>query len=265
MGEFLRLMGAITQAQHDVFEARAPLRPSAAALAQSRDYGMPPLSALATPRDESWRADLNAIVAQVRAAGGPAAVLDAVAALSDSAAEALADRILAGTTLDADAALVPFAGAALQVWFARAAAALDAAVVQNFDVPTVCPVCGTRPVASVVHVGGERNNLRYLHGALCSSEWNLARIQCSACEEDKGVHYLSLTAEAGDGSEAANTLRRAEACDECRTYLKIFYRDKDLYADPVADDLASLALDLLVDERGFARSGPNLLFHPGTA
>jgi len=29
--------------------------------------------------------------------------------------------------------------------------------------------------------------------------------------------------------------------------------------DPVADDLATLALDMLVDEAGYARSGPNLL------
>ena len=29
--------------------------------------------------------------------------------------------------------------------------------------------------------------------------------------------------------------------------------------EPVADDLATLALDLLVDEAGYSRSGPNLL------
>jgi FdhE protein len=29
--------------------------------------------------------------------------------------------------------------------------------------------------------------------------------------------------------------------------------------DPVADDLASIALDMLVDEAGFERAGPNLL------
>ena len=40
---------------------------------------------------------------------------------------------------------------------------------------------------------------------------------------------------------------------------KIAYQDKDPRVDPVADDLATLALDLLVDEAGFGRSGPNLL------
>lgn len=264
MGDFLQLMGHIAQAQYELFDAQPVATPATEALQRSRDYGMPPLSALATARDASWRADLREIVQRVRAAGGPAGALDAVAALDDALAEALADRILAGTTLDADAALVPFTGAALQLWFARAAAALDVAALERFDVPTVCPVCATRPVASVVHLGGERNNLRYLHCALCGTEWNMARIQCSACEDDKGVHYLSLSAPDGDGSDATAAARRAEACDECKTYLKIFYRDKDAYVDPVADDLASLALDLLVDERGFARSGPNMLFHPGS-
>jgi hypothetical protein len=35
--------------------------------------------------------------------------------------------------------------------------------------------------------------------------------------------------------------------------------------DPVADDLASFALDILMDEAGYGRSGPNLLLVPGDA
>jgi FdhE protein len=76
------------------------------------------------------------------------------------------------------------------------------------------------------------------------------------------VHYLALKAE---GSETRGTAVRAEACDECHAYLKILFQEKDPNVDPVADDLATLALDVLVDERGFRRSGPNLLFHPGSA
>ena len=57
---------------------------------------------------------------------------------------------------------------------------------------------------------------------------------------------------------------RAEACDECKSYLKIVFQDKDPNVDPAADDLATLGLDVLVDEQGFGRSGPNLLFHPGS-
>lgn len=33
--------------------------------------------------------------------------------------------------------------------------------------------------------------------------------------------------------------------------------------EAVADDLASLALDMLMDNKGKMRCGPNLFFHPG--
>jgi FdhE protein len=39
---------------------------------------------------------------------------------------------------------------------------------------------------------------------------------------------------------------------------------KDHQVEAVADDLATLALDLLMDEAGKSRGGPNLFFHPGS-
>jgi FdhE protein len=33
--------------------------------------------------------------------------------------------------------------------------------------------------------------------------------------------------------------------------------------EAMADDLATLALDMLMDKEGKARGGPNLFFHPG--
>lgn len=270
MRDYLTLMDRIAQAQHAIAGRRTAPALSEAALAQSRDYGMPPASALSHARDPQWQDDLADLLDEAGRLGVDVRQLAPARSLDRGARESLADRILGATTLDGDAAAVPFVGAALQVYFARLAASLDAGLVKNFDVATVCPVCATRPVASLVRIGGERNNLRYLVCALCSTEWNVARIKCSACEDDKGVHYLSLAA----GGEAAGSgvaggvgpaaARRAEACDECRSYLKIFYQEKDPHVDATADDLASLALDVLVDEQGFGRSGPNLLFHPGS-
>ena len=77
------------------------------------------------------------------------------------------------------------------------------------------------------------------------------------------MQYLTLTR--GEDEKATESPTRAETCDECKSYLKIFYQDKDARVEPNADDLATLALDVLVDEQGYGRSGPNLLFHPGTA
>lgn len=265
MGAYLALMAQVARGQQAALGHRAAVALPESALEQSRNYGMPPLSAQGHARAPLWRDDLRDILGAVRdgAASAVAATLDHLESMDESSLEAIADRVLAGTTLDDDAAVVPFVGAALQVYFARLAAALAAADVSHCDVATVCPVCGTRPVASIVRVGGAQANLRYLVCALCQTEWNMARAKCSSCETDKGVHFLSL-AETPDSDHAGQVAVKAEACDECKTYLKLVSQDKDAFVDPCADDLATLALDVLVDEQGFARSGPNLLFHPGS-
>jgi FdhE protein len=106
-------------------------------------------------------------------------------------------------------------------------------------------------VASVVRLGVEINNLRYLHCSLCNTEWNVPRAVCTSCGTDKDVALHEL--------EGVNSPVRAETCEACKSYLKIVYQEKDPHVDPVADDLATLALDLLVDEAGYQRAGPNLL------
>jgi FdhE protein len=264
MGAYLGLMARICRGQQAASGARSAAPIEDAALERSRGYGMPPLSAQSHARSPLWRDDLRHIVEAVRARAEPtvASTLDRLGALDESSVEAIADRLLGGAALDGDGAYVPFVGAALQVYFARQAAALAADDVSHCDVATICPVCGTRPMASILRIGGAQANLRYLVCALCQTEWNMARVKCSSCETDKGVHYLSLARDDSvDGTQAAV---KAEACDECKTYLKILNQEKDAFVDPCADDLATLALDLLVDEKGFLRSGPNLLFHPGS-
>jgi FdhE protein len=263
LGAYLGLIARICRAQAAVYAQRdAPELPDAARAA-SRAYGMPPLAAQSHERDPQWREDLAAIAVQLRGQANAElrSTLDALPLADEIVLEALADRVLTGNATDADAALVPLVGAALQVYFTRRAASVPAADVGSCDVATICPVCATRPVASVVRLGGSQANLRYLVCALCSTEWNMVRVKCSSCEEDEGVGYLAIDRE---GKRSADAPVRAETCDRCKTYLKIFYQEKDPMLEPMADDLATLALDLLVDEQGYARSGPNFLLHPGS-
>jgi FdhE protein len=264
MSGYLQLMAKVARAQHLALARRVATAVPEAAMAASREYGMPPLSALSHERSPEWRADLMDIVNDTRSQStdGVLAALATLTALDEAAQESLADRVLAGTSLDDEAALVPFIGTALQTYFTRLAATLDVESVEHCDIPGICPVCASRPVASVLRIGGEQANLRYLVCSLCATEWNMSRIQCTSCDTDKGVKYLVLQADGDSKTEAA---ARAETCDECKSYLKIFYQEKDPQLDPTADDLATLALDLLVDEQGYARSGPNLLFHPGSS
>ena len=58
---------------------------------------------------------------------------------------------------------------------------------------------------------------------------------------------------------------RAETCPSCQGYLKLFYLEHDSRAEAVADDLASLDLDLRLSEEGHLRHAPNLLLAPGDA
>ena len=254
LGDWLGFLGKLTVAQHSAVLSLTGLQlPDAATLEQARAYRMPPLNGSALPRPAVWRDVLRQLVQAVSADAPQAArsVLDGLLLADDTRLEELADSLLAGNPLPADAAVLPFVAAALQVVFTTLASQLDVGQLKGLDAHGVCPCCGSLPVASIVRTGATINNVRYLHCSLCNTEWNLSRAICSTCSTDKGVALHEL--------EGSNGAVRAETCDNCKSYLKMVYQEKDPYVDPVADDLATLALDILVDEAGFARSGPNLL------
>lgn len=260
LGDWLRFLGAISRAQHDALQALPPLPvPDAAMLAFAREHRMPPLPAQSWQRDPAWHDALRQITATVLPAAPEAARADIVriAALRAEQMEALAERVLHTELYGDDAARLPYVAAALQVLWTGLAQRVSHGIAP-LDVPGVCPGCGFLPVASVVRTVGEVANLRYLHCALCNTEWNLVRVKCAACDSTSGISYRELQGEAVKQPGAV----RAETCDSCKSYLKIVYQEKG-GVDPVADDLATLALDILVDEAGYARASPNLLFVPG--
>jgi FdhE protein len=134
------------------------------------------------------------------------------------------------------------------VHFARLAAGLDAtALVPVAD--GACPTCGSPPVASMVVGWQGAHGTRFCACALCGTLWNTVRIKCTLCGSTKGIGYQEI-----DGGSG---VVKAETCDECHGYVKILHQHKDAAADPVADDVASLGLDLLVRELGFRRGALN--------
>src|SRR5438445_143487 len=156
-------------------------------------------------------------------------------------------------------ALAPFLMAALQVHWVALSSRFVADAVQPLDVPGLCPLCGSLPVASIVYAKTPYQGYRYLHCALCACEWHMVRVQCSQCGAvGKDIAYHSLaSASAADAAAPDSAAVRAETCEQCHSYRKIFYQEKDPAVDAVADDLASLALDLLLGERGYARASGN--------
>lgn len=261
MEDYLRFAAALTQAQHQALAVfpDVPVPPSEA-LTRCKEHGLPPLSVDGPSRHPAWRDALNRIVASLdRVALPPAAArtLGALASADATLIEAAASHLLAGAYAELDAGQAPFIGAALQVYWTKMAVKLGAEGFGQDGAYGLCPICGSHPVASVVRVGGAAQGLRYLVCSLCASEWHVVRVKCSACASTKGISYF--------GIEGATQAIKAEACDECKTYLKIFYLEQDTAMEPVADDLATLALDLLVDEQGYKRVGPNLLIFLGQA
>jgi len=222
---------------------------------------MPPAPAHIGPAEPPWRIALTLLLEDIGDAGPPPAseAMAALRASSSARLDELAHRVLEGEPAGADAAQIPFLAAALQAAWTRLAAALGAPRVAPLDTPGLCPCCGSLPVASVVRTSPEAGNLRYLHCSLCNTQWNLVRVRCTHCLANARIAYRHLEA---PGATAPPPMR-AETCEDCMGYTKILYLEAAPQADPVADDLATLALDLLLDESGYARNGPNPLLVPG--
>jgi FdhE protein len=253
MKDFLLFMAGVCNAQQAALNVfpEVPLPPEAQ-LKLCLEHGMPPLSAQTWKRAPAWQEALRQIAAQVQDNATPASkeTIVRLQQMDSAALEVLADAILSGNYRGMDLAAAPFVAAALQVYWAHMATSLGTRAFGRSDIANLCPVCASPPVASVVRIGGAEQGLRYLTCSLCETQWHMVRVKCSNCESTKSIGYYSI--------EGASGAVKAESCDECGTYLKISYMDKDPHADPVADDLATLALDLMMGESGISRSGPNL-------
>lgn len=254
MADFLSFMAAIAAAQSAaVASLPAPAEPPI-----GLSHGTLPLDRRNWRPDASWRDTLTMICD--RLAVQPLTVqtqaaLDRLARLDADALDQLAKAVLFFEIGEAERAAACLAFAALQVHWTRLAGLIDGTGFHTFDRPGVCPVCGSPPVASLVHSKGSLAGVRFLVCALCLTEWHLVRIRCSSCASTEGIAYFEI--------EGAGGLVKAETCDQCRTYLKIVFAEKDADADVFADDLATLGLDMLVDEAGWRRSTPNPFLLPG--
>jgi FdhE protein len=275
IGDYLQLMASLCEAQHRASDnwptlpepAGTDTKERAARIARARAHDLPVLQASAWPRDARWRAVLDELCESL-GARAPAAARSVCARLVDqdpARLEAEADRLLGVSPGVTDVQAAPFLMAALQVYWLCLVRTLESDTASSLQVRPadaamagVCPMCGTLPIASVVRADAQYQGYRYLHCALCATEWHLVRIKCTHCLASEGIHYHYVEG----GSEAI----RAESCDACRTYRKILYHEKDPGAEPVADDLASLSLDLLMGAEGYQRAcGNPFLWQPPTA
>ncbi|HMO45150.1 MAG TPA: formate dehydrogenase accessory protein FdhE [Rubrivivax sp.] len=269
MRDYLLLMAALAEAQHARLAGYPELvLPGAAQADAAAQQGQALLDAARWPRDPVWRSEWRALLRHALdrlSTDNPARpAMTAALVLDDAALEQQADRLLAGVSLGLDMALAPLIAAGAQLYFTRLVAAVQAARPGSFSGTQDegrCPCCASLPVASITRVGGGAEGYRYLHCSLCNAEWHMVRVKCTHCRSTGGVRFRSLEAAAA-GAAPANGKRQAvqaETCEHCMHYLKIVHMTQDVQVDPVADDLATLTLDLLVSDAGYVRHGSNLL------
>ncbi|MFA9441354.1 formate dehydrogenase accessory protein FdhE [Uliginosibacterium sp. sgz301328] len=270
MRDFLLFAAELTHVQHDILQRYPEVAlPDMDALQAAARVARPPLPAEHWPRDPQWRTQFRRLVEQLlpRLDGNPAqASVRKLQDIGDEALEKQADLLLHQVMFGLDMAAAPVIAAALQVYWTH----MVLTVQQRYGngafspfgrttVATLCPCCGSRPTASITRIDATSGQYRYLHCSLCATQWHMVRIKCSHCESTKGIHYQALQAADDESTEPLRAAVEAETCDECRHYLKIVRMERNHEVEPVADDLASITLDLLISEAGYQRYGVNLL------
>ncbi len=250
---YLRFLSGVVTAQAELAEALPPAEPIPdAQLERAREHKMPPLDRLALVTDAAMPPLVTRFLDGLADLPMPDAAATGLQRLRQASGLELADMLgnVADNAIPMEA--LPehlFLSAAVQVQAARQAAALDASALQPVEVG-VCPVCGGPPVSSMVVGRQGAENARYACCAFCSSQWNEVRIKCLACGSTKGIGYK----QADEGGEATV---KAETCDSCHSWVKIFYGNKNPSLEPLADDVASVGLDMLMRETEYRRAGFN--------
>lgn len=251
LGPYLSFLAQLTRAQHDTQAALPPASlPAFDRIAQALEHGMPPLARALLEPDGSAQAALEELLRRVAGADVPPQTAAAIGALQAAGGD-VRRQIMAAALKDApadDIAQRVLVAAGLQVHFARIAALLDADDLKPVA-DGVCPVCGSPPMTSSVVGWPKAHNTRFCTCSLCATMWNVVRVKCVLCSTTAGIGYHTVEGKP-DGV-------KAESCDSCQAYVKILYQVNDPALEPLADDVATLGLDMLMAEEGWRRAGHN--------
>ena len=258
MAPYLRFLAQIVLAQaHCVTSLPDPAPVSTEQRAQRAQHAMPPLSDDQVRGNADLLRTLENLLEQADLQNAPDAARDAaeaVRAMTTEERSTLATDIFGGAFPMDRVAESLFVVAALQVHLSRLAAQLDAKDVTP-AAEAICPVCGGAPVSSLVVGWTQASKARYCACSLCGTLWNHVRIKCTACGSTEGVTYHTIE----DGPKTVGV----EACTKCRSYIKHLQQHEDTKIDPIADDIASYALDLLAVDQNFKRHSINPMFLTG--
>jgi FdhE protein len=253
LGPYLKFLAGIARIQAELAAELAPVEPiDADQIARAREGAMPPIDRAAMVVSDAYRQTVRQFLDRADALEKPAAAAEALAAVrgaDDQTLDLMIGNVIADNLPIESLAHHLYVAAATQVHAARLAAALDG----NGLVPVstgVCPACGGKPVGSMVIGVQGAEGARYACCSSCATMWNEVRVKCLSCSSTKGVGYRSVEVDGGD-----DAVIKAEVCDECRSWTKIMYQNKNPSLEIVADDVASLGLDLLMKDTEYRRVG----------
>lgn len=252
LAPYLMFLAGLAEAQHAILtQLPEPRHPDAETIARAREFHMPPLGRTRVKADPALTETFDRLFGLLGGIEKPKPADDALARLAatnGAGREAMALSVLSEALPLETLAEHVYVAAALQVHFARLAGGLDAASL----VPVgdgLCPACGGAPSCSMVVGWPGAHGARFCSCFLCGTLWNIVRIKCVLCGSTRGIGYQEI--EGGPGTV------KAESCDSCHGWVKILQQHKDAALEPIADDVASLALDLLMREGPYRRGGYN--------
>ena len=252
LAPYLRFLADLTALQARLArELPAPEAIPSDRIELCRSSRMPPLDRPALAHDADMYATLARFCELAEGLEMPEAARQALAAVT---AAGVADRhwllenVLSDAIPDDSAAPHLFVAAAVQVQLARLASTLDAKKLVPIKTG-ICPTCGGKPASSSVMGAAKIENVRYACCASCSTQWNEVRVKCLCCGSTKGISYRSV--------ETDEATVKAEICTECHSWVKILYQVKNHSLEPIADDVASLGLDMLMKDTDFTRGSFN--------
>lgn len=252
LAPYLSFLARLTELQaRMVGDLPDPAPIAAEQVALARANRMPPIDRVALATDAALHDTLMQVceAAQALEMPEPARLaLQAVLASDLADRHWLLDNILSDRIPADSTAPHLFAAAAVQLYLARLAATLDPAALVPIRTG-ICPTCGGRPATASVMGPQGIENVRYATCSCCATQWNEVRIKCLCCGSTKGISYRSV--------ETEDAAIKAEVCSECNAWVKILYQVKNPSLDPIADDVSSLGLDMMMRDTDFARVGVN--------
>jgi FdhE protein len=108
-----------------------------------------------------------------------------------------------------------------------------------------CFICGAAATLGELQ---ENDQAKHLRCGQCGADWLFRRLQCMYCgnEDHRTQQYLYV--------ESQREKMRVEVCDKCHGYLKIIAAFTPTPPEMLPiEDLATLHLDYIAQERGYAR------------